>query len=39
MIDFDTCSLSDPAADIGKFLADLQWWYTLYGQTGVEQAQ
>ena len=39
LIDFDTCSLADPASDIGKFLADLQWWYAVYGQAGVEQAQ
>ena len=24
---------------MGKFLADLQWWYNSYGQPGVEQAQ
>ena len=39
LIDFDTCSLADPASDIGKFLADLRWWYAVYGQAGVEQAQ
>ncbi len=26
LIDFDTCALADPALDVGKFLADLQWW-------------
>ena len=30
LIDFDTCYLADPALDIGKFLADLQWWYSEY---------
>lgn len=39
LIDFDTCYLFDPAIDVGKFLADLQWWYASYGQAGVEQAQ
>jgi aminoglycoside phosphotransferase (APT) family kinase protein len=39
LIDFDTCYLFDPAIDIGKFLADLQWWYDSYGQPGVAQAQ
>ena len=31
LIDFDTCKLTDPALDIGKFLADLDWWFTLKG--------
>lgn len=39
LIDFDTCYLSDPAIDLGKFLADLQWWYDGYGLDGVEAAQ
>jgi aminoglycoside phosphotransferase (APT) family kinase protein len=26
LLDFDRCGLGDPAADIGKFLADLRWW-------------
>jgi hypothetical protein len=39
LIDFDTCYLFDPAIDIGKFLADLHYWYDGYGQLGVEQAQ
>jgi Ser/Thr protein kinase RdoA (MazF antagonist) len=26
LLDFDRCCRSDPAADIGKFLADLRWW-------------
>lgn len=39
LIDFDTCTLTDPALDIGKFLADLEWWYTLKGVSGVEEAQ
>jgi Ser/Thr protein kinase RdoA (MazF antagonist) len=39
LIDLDTCSLTDPALDIGKFLADLEWWFTLQGITGAEQAQ
>jgi len=39
LIDFDTCYLSDPAIDLGKFLADLQWWYNGYGLDGVAAAQ
>ena len=39
LIDFDTCKLTDPALDIGKFLADLEWWFTLKGITGIEDAQ
>src|SRR5687768_3646362 len=39
LIDFDTCTLTDPALDIGKFLADLEWWFTLQGISGVEEAQ
>jgi hypothetical protein len=39
LIDFDTCTLTDPALDIGKFLADLEWWFTLNGLPGMEEAQ
>jgi aminoglycoside phosphotransferase (APT) family kinase protein len=39
LIDFDTCTLTDPALDLGKFLADLEWWFTLEGVSGVEEAQ
>jgi hypothetical protein len=39
LIDFDTCTLTDPALDIGKFLADLEWWFTLKGLSDVEEAQ
>jgi aminoglycoside phosphotransferase (APT) family kinase protein len=39
LIDFDTCYLFDPAIDLGKFLADLHYWYDGYGQTGVEEAR
>ena len=39
LIDFDTCTLTDPALDIGKFLADLEWWFRLKGISGVEDAQ
>jgi aminoglycoside phosphotransferase (APT) family kinase protein len=39
LIDFDTCTLTDPAMDIGKFLADLEWWFTLKEISGVEEAQ
>ena len=39
LIDFDTCYLFDPAIDLGKFLADLDFWYDSYGQSGVEAAR
>jgi hypothetical protein len=39
LIDFDTCALADPALDIGKLLADLQWWYTAYTQPELTAAQ
>ena len=39
LIDFDTCTLTDPALDLGKFLADLEWWFTLRGLSGMEEAQ
>lgn len=39
LIDFDSCKLADPALDIGKFLADLEWWFTLKGIAGFEEAQ
>jgi thiamine kinase-like enzyme len=39
LIDLDTCTLTDPALDIGKFLADLEWWFTQKGISGVEEAQ
>jgi hypothetical protein len=39
LIDFDTCTLTDPALDIGKFVADLDWWFTLRGLSGVAEAQ
>ena len=39
LIDFDTCALADPALDIGKFLADLTWWYTTGQRSGLTQTQ
>lgn len=39
LIDFDSCMLTDPAADVGKFLADLRWWHSLGGQFDLRQAQ
>ena len=39
LIDFDTCTLTDPALDIGKFLADLEWWFAQKGISGVKEAQ
>ncbi|MEO8356747.1 MAG: aminoglycoside phosphotransferase family protein [Chloroflexota bacterium] len=39
LIDFDTCTLTDPSLDVGKFLADLDWWFALQGISAVEEAQ
>jgi hypothetical protein len=39
LIDFDTCYLFDPAIDLGKFLADVHFWYDSYGLEGVPEAQ
>lgn len=39
LIDFDGCCLGDPALDLGKFLADLQFWCAVYGQYELRQAQ
>ena len=39
LIDFDRCALADPAFDVGKFLADLEWWFTAHDHDGLEQAQ
>lgn len=39
LIDFDTCYLSDPAIDLGKFLADIQWWHDVYALDGATEAQ
>jgi hypothetical protein len=38
IIDFDTSSLADPAFDVGKFLADLDWWHILYGRPCLQEA-
>lgn len=39
LFDFDACALADPAVDLGKFLADLCWWYSTYQNTDLSQAQ
>jgi aminoglycoside phosphotransferase (APT) family kinase protein len=39
LIDFDTCAYADPAADVGKFLADLHWWFSLYNRPNLENAK
>jgi hypothetical protein len=39
LIDFDTCALADPALDLGKFLADLEWWHELSGAGDPRPAQ
>jgi len=32
LLDFDRVSVGDPAADLGKLLADLRWWAQVGGQ-------
>jgi hypothetical protein len=39
LMDFDSCCLADPAVDVGKFLADLEHWYSACGHAGVREAQ
>jgi aminoglycoside phosphotransferase (APT) family kinase protein len=39
LIDFNTCSFADPALDVGKFLADLEWWYSRSGRSGLRAAK
>lgn len=41
LIDFDTCYLADPALDLGKFLADLEWSFASIEteQTAAAQAE
>jgi aminoglycoside phosphotransferase (APT) family kinase protein len=39
LLDFDTCCMAEPALDLGKFLADLTWWYVTSGGPGLVAAQ
>ncbi|HEV8649720.1 MAG TPA: aminoglycoside phosphotransferase family protein [Actinomycetes bacterium] len=39
LIDFNTCSVADPALDVGKFLADLHWRHAASDRRGLEWAQ
>jgi len=39
LIDFDSCRWGDPALDIGKFLADLQFWCAVYSRQELKEAQ
>jgi hypothetical protein len=39
LMDFDSCCVGDPALDVGKFLADLEYWFGTYGHRGVDEAQ
>lgn len=39
LIDFDTCYRTDPAHDLGKFLADLRWWHDWHDRPGLAEAQ
>lgn len=39
LIDFDSCASAEPALDLGKFLADLRYWFAAAGRPGLEPAQ
>jgi hypothetical protein len=39
LVDFDSCALAEPALDVGKFLADLRYWFAASGRPGLEGAQ
>jgi Phosphotransferase enzyme family len=39
LIDPDGCCLAEPALDVGKFLADLSFWYDADDLHGLEEAQ
>ena len=39
LIDFDSCRMADPALDIGKFLADLDWAYAESDEQNLVQAR
>lgn len=39
LMDFDKCHEGDPALDLGKFLADLQFWCAVYGRQELRHAQ
>jgi hypothetical protein len=39
LIDFNACAMADPALDVGKFLADLDWWFAVSGRDGVETSK
>ncbi len=39
LIDFNTCSLADPALDVGKFLADLHWRHAATDHPGADWAR
>jgi aminoglycoside phosphotransferase (APT) family kinase protein len=38
LIDFDNSHLADPALDVGKFLADWQFWHAPCDQPGLDEA-
>lgn len=39
LLDFDTCCVAEPGLDLGKFLADLSYWFALAERPGVGPAQ
>jgi Ser/Thr protein kinase RdoA (MazF antagonist) len=39
LIDLDRCGIADPAFDVGKLLADLDWWHLIADRSRVLQTQ
>jgi hypothetical protein len=39
LIDFNTCAVADPALDVGKFLADLDWWTSSSPSSATRSAK
>jgi hypothetical protein len=39
VLDFDNCQMGDPALDLGKFLADLDYWNSLGGAPSLPEAR
>ncbi len=39
VFDLDSACLADPAADVGRFLADLALWYEIWQHPGFSEAQ
>jgi len=39
LIDFDSCVQTGLSADLGKFLADLRYWFVTWSRPGLDEAQ